>query len=439
MSVMQISLDYMPQMVEAVVVLIAGYLIAYFAKRGVHRLLTALNLDDLCSRVNVQQAFGRMGVKSVSSLLASYAFWLIFVASVWVALEFITVPAAHEVLNRFSIVLLDIIAAAGIVLLGIALMEILVTVLRRLFSFWNLERIFAPVDRAMERTGLKAFDVLYITVRVFVTLLFIELALLVFRVDFLLPYVAPALTFVQKFMIVMFVIIVGVAITEFLIRILFGILGAVGVIDVIEPLERTMKVRGTITTTIRWILRVSLFLLFLQLAFALVGLPPEPINLVLAYLPRALLAIVILVVSWWISSRLATAFERFAADRDLPFTDLFTMGIRFIVIYIGAVIALDELGIATEALYILLAFVVGGFCVGLAGVFILGFRGVGEDLASSMQLKRNGEVGDTILFEDHTGRIVEITNLSTTIETDEGRMIVPNTRLKDAIIIKKEK
>jgi len=145
---------------------------------------------------------------------------------------------------------------------------------------------------------------------------------------------------------------------------------------------------------------------------------------------RALLAIVILVVSWWISSRLAAAFERFALDRDLPFADLFTMGIRFIVIYIGVVIALDELDIATEALYILLAFVVGGFCVGLAGVFILGFRGVGEDLASSMQLKRNGEVGDTILFEDYTGRIVEITNLSTTIETDEGRMIVPNTRLK---------
>lgn len=429
-------IEYLPQVIEVILVLIVGYIAAYLVKRGINRALNRIGFDDLCSRANITQAFNRMGLKSVSSLIANYLFWLIFILSVYLSFGFVTVPEASLILNRISIILLDVVAAIGIIFSGIAIMEIFVTVLRRIFSFWNLEQVFAPVDRAIERTGLKTFDVLYITVRIFVMLLFIELALLVFRASFLFPYVTPALVFVQRLIVAIFVIIIGVAITEFLIRVIFGILSAVGVMDVVEPLERTMKVKGIITIIIKWILRISFFLVFLQIAFAVVNLPTGPIISVLAYFPKALLAIVILIVAWWLSSRLGMAFEKFALDRDLPFVDLFTMSIRFTVIYVGVIIALDELGLAIEALYILLAFIVGGFCVALAGVFILGFKDVGADFASSMQLKRNGDVGDTILFENHMGRIVEITNLSTTIETDEGNMIVPNTRLKDAIIIK---
>jgi small-conductance mechanosensitive channel len=197
-----------------------------------------------------------------------------------------------------------------------------------------------------------------------------------------------------------------------------------------------MKAKGLIITALRWILRISIFLLFLQLAFSIVDLPTEPVAVLLSYLPEALIAIVVLIIAWWLSSRLGNAFERLALERDMPFADLFTMAVKFIVIYVGIIIALDEIGLEVQALYILLAFMAGAFCVGFAGVFILRFKDVGADLASSMQLKRNGEIGDAIIFGERIGKIAEITNLSTTIETDEGRMIVPNTRLRDAIIIK---
>jgi len=428
--------EYLPQVIEVIITIMTGYVVAYLLRRGIYRALNTINFDDLCSEINVQQTFSRMGLKSVSSTVANYSFWFVFVISIWLAFRFVTLADIYRTLNIISIVLIDIVAATGIILIGIALMELFITVLKRLFAFWNLEQIFAPVDRAIERTGLKTFDILYITVRVFVILLFVELALLVFRATFLMPYITPALIFVQRLIVAMLVMIAGVAIAEFLIRVIFGILSAVGVTDIIEPLERTIRVKGIITITIKWILRVTFFLAFLQLAFVLIDIPTESVMVALSYFPRALLAITILILAWWLSSRLGISFEKFAVERDLPFTDLFTMAIRFIVLYVGVIIALDELGIAVEALYILLAFIAGGFCIGLAGVFILGFRDVGEDLASSMQLKRNGGIGDTILFEDHVGKIVEITTLSTTIETDEGRMIVPNTRLKDAIIIK---
>ena len=440
LSVMQFSVEnalgYLPQVVEMLICLLIGYIVAYVVKRLLFKGLTAIKFDDLCSKVNLQQTLNRIGIKSAASLSSNYVFWAIFISSLYIAFGFITAPEANRVLSRVALVLVDIVAAAGIMLIGIALMEVLITVFKRLFAVWNLEQVFAPVDRAIERAGLKTFDILYITVRAFVVLLFLEFALWVFRADFLMPYVTPVLVFIPRVIMAMLVVIAGVAVAEFAVRIIFGILDAIGVISIIEPLERTMKAKGLIITALRWILRISIFLLFLQLAFSIVDLPTAPVMVLLSYLPEALIAIVVLIIAWWLSSRLGNAFERLALERDLPFVDLFTMAIKFIVIYVGIIIALDELGLEIQALYILLAFMAGAFCVGFAGVFIFGFKDVGADLASSMQLKRNGEIGDTIIFGERIGRIAEITNLSTTIETDEGRMIVPNTRLRDAIIIK---
>ena len=428
--------EVLPQIIGAVIILIAGYLVGYGVKKGFGKLFQDISLDDLCSRVNVQQMFEKMGVKSTSAMLSSYAFWSVVIVSVYLAFCLINIAGISENLESLGIILISLVGAVGIMLLGIIIMEVLISILRRIFAAWDLGRILAPIDRALEKTGLKTLDILYITVRIFVILLFLELALLVFRLDFLIPYTTPVLVFIPRVIMAIFVIIAGVAITEFLVRVIFGIIDAVGVTKIIEPLEMMMKSRGIIITILRWIVRVIFILLFIRLSFSIVNLPTEPVNAVISFLPEVLLAMVIIIVSWWIASWLGNVFERFAVERDLPFVDVFSFFIKFAVIYIGIVIGLDELGLETEALYILLAFILGAFAIGAAGVFIFGFRDVGSNLASGMQLKRSSEVGDTIIFEDYSGKIVEITNLSTTIETESGRMIIPNSRLKDAIVIK---
>jgi small-conductance mechanosensitive channel len=54
-----------------------------------------------------------------------------------------------------------------------------------------------------------------------------------------------------------------------------------------------------------------------------------------------------------------------------------------------------------------------------------------------MKLKRIAEVGDEVEAEGISGSIVEIGSFATTIESKEGNVVVPNTMLNKARIVKK--
>ena len=428
-----------PMILGAILIVVVGYLIALGVKKGLKRVFKRVKFDESCKKVNIQQILEKLGIESPSSLLSNLAFGAALIISIYFALDRITIERIQPALNAISSVLIGLMVAISIMVVGIFIMEILITILKRIFRSWKIEKVLAPVDRAMEKTGLKTLDILYIAIRIFIILLFLELALRLFRVDFLIPYVNPILIFIPRVIVAIFVIFVGIAITEFVIKIIFGVMDAIDIRRIIEPLETTMRSRGIIMRVLRWILRIYLLLLFFRFSFSIVNISTWAIDSILAYLPRILRAVIIVIVSWWFSFWLGNRFEKFGVERDLPFLDFLTFMMKFVIIFIGTIVALNKIDMPTTGLYFLLAFILGAFAVSIAIVFGYGFKDVGSNLASSLQLKRTAEIGDTAILGEYSGKIVEITNLSTTIETGEGKMVVPNSRFKDAIIIKKVK
>jgi hypothetical protein len=234
-----VSLTDLQQIAIAVVLIITGGLVGFFLSRMLLRALRALDLDGLSSRANVQQAFEKMGFKSTSSLLANYFFWALLMLSISYGLRLIEMAA---LLKPLSDILAGLVIATGIMVACIFLMEILITLLRKLFAEIGLT--FASVDRALEKTGLKTLDIMYIIIRFFVILAFLEFALWFLRIDPIIAYVEPLLELIPRIMVITLLILIGIALVELLIKIIFGILDTTGItrlIDVVAPLPQCLR------------------------------------------------------------------------------------------------------------------------------------------------------------------------------------------------------
>ncbi len=132
---------------------------------------------------------------------------------------------------------------------------------------------------------------------------------------------------------------------------------------------------------------------------------------------------VVLWLGWWLSNKVASLAERTLVRRDFDITiarfvqkALFGAGIAVVVLAAAGIV-----GIETASLAAVLA--AGAFAVGMA------LQGSLGNLAAGLLLvaMRPYRVGDLITVAGHTGKVVEVGLLTTTLDTlDNRRITVPN-------------
>jgi|GEM_PF-5759465 len=66
-----------------------------------------------------------------------------------------------------------------------------------------------------------------------------------------------------------------------------------------------------------------------------------------------------------------------------------------------------------------------------------GFKNYGSNVGVGIKLKKIAKKGDIIETSDIKGEIVDINNLSCTIKTDKGKIVVSNAVLANAKVVKK--
>ena len=78
--------EFLPTLLTALVLLIAGWLIARLIAAGVRRLATRFNFDSLLDRAGLLQGLRQAGVnRSPAAILGNLIFWIIF-------LNFLLIP-----------------------------------------------------------------------------------------------------------------------------------------------------------------------------------------------------------------------------------------------------------------------------------------------------------------------------------------------------------
>jgi MscS family membrane protein len=121
-----------------------------------------------------------------------------------------------------------------------------------------------------------------------------------------------------------------------------------------------------------------------------------------------------------------------------PVEQFLSKGAYYLVIFVGAVMALNQLGLSTIILYIILGIVL----VIIVGLVVLAFKDFVPNVFASFWIhqKRLIEEGEDIEIKDVEGKVIEITLTETKIETkDKEIVLIPNSLLLKEKIKKKKK
>lgn len=149
------------------------------------------------------------------------------------------------------------------------------------------------------------------------------------------------------------------------------------------------------------------------------------------YGPKALAAVLIFVIGWWVIRRLTAGFDHFLRVRKVDaglrpfFTSLTDTGMKVILVFVVA----NTIGIETTsfiAIFSAIAFSVGLALQGSLGNFASGVL---------ILLFKPFKVGDLLTASGHTGKVTEIQIFSTVLRTPAGKkIIIPNGKMTEGPI-----
>ena len=147
----------------------------------------------------------------------------------------------------------------------------------------------------------------------------------------------------------------------------------------------------------------------------------------LRYLPQAFVAIIVVILARALGKILGVITET-ALQRVSPVMAIRSrLAVSSVVLGVGVIIALQQLGISTDILLLLVAGMV--FATALAGALLFGLGGlpIAKQVAAGRHVQERYEEGQVIRLDGTEGRIVSIGLSTTRIEAMDGGVVeIPN-------------
>ena len=113
---------FLPNLVAAIVILVAGYFIAKMIGFLLVKLLSKASFDKLSDKVGVTDVLKRANVNlTAADIVGKLSFWLIMLTFIVTATETLGLPRVSETLDEFVLYLPKVIAAALVLVVGLFL------------------------------------------------------------------------------------------------------------------------------------------------------------------------------------------------------------------------------------------------------------------------------------------------------------------------------
>lgn len=181
-----------------------------------------------------------------------------------------------------------------------------------------------------------------------------------------------------------------------------------GLTDFVRRMGMDTDPAGMVGLVVKWFVR----LIALVVAFDALGLPAvsEVLRQLLLWLPNVVVALVVLVIGGLAARGLANVVRGAASEADLTNANFLAKAASVVVWAFAVVVAVNQLGIATELVNTLFMAVVGALALGLGLAFGLGGRETAAEILrkwyaraqeKSGQVKEMAEnMGDQVRRED---------------------------------------
>src|SRR3712207_349945 len=124
-------LEYIPQLIGAIIILVIGYIVARVLQAVVARVLQAIGFDRWMESGGIKQFFDRAQTRETpATVLGRLVFWFVFIIAITMAADALGIRQVSEVLSQLIAYIPSIIAAILILVLAALLANFLAGIVR---------------------------------------------------------------------------------------------------------------------------------------------------------------------------------------------------------------------------------------------------------------------------------------------------------------------
>ena len=178
-----------------------------------------------------------------------------------------------------------------------------------------------------------------------------------------------------------------------------------GLTDFIQRMGMNTDASGMIGLVVKWFVR----LIALVVAFDALGLPAvsEVLRQLLLWLPNVVVALVVLVIGGLAARALSNVVRGAASEAGLSNSNFLAKAASVVVWAFAIVVAVNQLGIATELVNTLFMAVVGAVALGLGLAFGLGGRETAAEILRKWYAKAQERSSEMRQLADNMGDRME--------------------------------
>lgn len=189
---------------------------------------------------------------------------------------------------------------------------------------------------------------------------------------------------------------------------------------------------GIMARLVFWLI----FACFVVLALENLGLDVSdlPIRAFIAYLPRVIGAVIVLIVGVLLATFLGQIVEASLAGMGVALHRRLGAIVRNVMIAVALIVTVDQLGFDATLLVNLFTVLMAIVVAGLVLAFAWGGREVARNVLAGYYVRENFRLGDHLVVDGHAGSLEEVGSLSARLATEKGSVMVPNSRLVEASV-----
>jgi small-conductance mechanosensitive channel len=177
-----------------------------------------------------------------------------------------------------------------------------------------------------------------------------------------------------------------------------------------------------------------IFVLAAANRLGLVGVT-EALRIFIGYLPSVLAASLILFLGLVLGRFLGNAVGTFAEQAGVSGGRVLGETVRFSVIALTVILAMEQLKLETRLLSTFALIVIAAVALAMGLAFGLGSRGLAQSIMAGFHAREAFKPGQRLAVRSYTGQLLQINAAQAVLETEDGYVSLPNTVLLEEEVL----
>lgn len=199
-------------------------------------------------------------------------------------------------------------------------------------------------------------------------------------------------------------------------------------IEIFEGKKLNFNIIKIVTKFVKWIMYIMLLIVVTDILN--LTMVSEEIKNFLGYLPKLFSALIIFTIGLLLANFIKKAIKSFFESMDLSGSKIISQIVFFLLLTFISITALNQAGVDTAIITSNITMILAAFLLAFALAFGFGAQKVVGDLLRTFYARKTYEIGQKIEFNNIKGEVEAVNNISVTIKTSEGKLIVP---IKDIV------